>query len=209
MRDYYTILEIEPGASVADIKKSYRRLAKIYHPDKTNNNVDAAIYFAEIKDAYNFLIHSKDRKQLEREASKWRRTLIKHPEEVVQKMVQIHRQLAGVDLYKTNTAFIVQQVAHLLSYNRKMLLEEKDRFYIEKIVELGVGIENALPVNHAMEVNIILATLVAEHPDLQAINESQYKAHRWALNVEKYKVLFILLFVILLCTLIYFLHTSK
>ena len=33
-KEYYQVLEVQPGASFAEIKKSYRRLMKIYHPDK-------------------------------------------------------------------------------------------------------------------------------------------------------------------------------
>jgi len=33
-KDYYKILEIDKNASVSDIKKSYRDLARKWHPDK-------------------------------------------------------------------------------------------------------------------------------------------------------------------------------
>ena len=35
MKDYYKILGIEKGASDADVKKAYLRLAHQYHPDET------------------------------------------------------------------------------------------------------------------------------------------------------------------------------
>ncbi|MGI8635766.1 MAG: DnaJ domain-containing protein, partial [Segetibacter sp.] len=46
-KDYYRILEVRPSASQADIKKSYRRLALQYHPDK---NLGSELYEARFKD---------------------------------------------------------------------------------------------------------------------------------------------------------------
>src|SRR5262245_36955609 len=36
---YYRILEVEPGASLAEIKRSYRELAKVWHPDRFPNDI--------------------------------------------------------------------------------------------------------------------------------------------------------------------------
>jgi DnaJ-class molecular chaperone len=43
--DYYAILEIHHMASANDIKKSYRRLAILRHPDKNQNKPDATASF--------------------------------------------------------------------------------------------------------------------------------------------------------------------
>ena len=53
-KNYYDILGIDKNASVEDIKKSYRKLAKEYHPDK-NKGEDAASKFQEIQEAYETL----------------------------------------------------------------------------------------------------------------------------------------------------------
>jgi curved DNA-binding protein CbpA len=53
-KDYYALLGIAPDATLADIKKAYRKLAKQYHPD-VNNNPDAAERFREITEAYDTL----------------------------------------------------------------------------------------------------------------------------------------------------------
>lgn len=41
--DYYTILEVSPAATLADIKRSYRRLVRKYHPDLNKQAVDQHI----------------------------------------------------------------------------------------------------------------------------------------------------------------------
>ena len=54
MKNYYRILEIEKNADLLTIKKSYRRLALKYHPDK-NKESNAAEKFIEITEAYEVL----------------------------------------------------------------------------------------------------------------------------------------------------------
>ena len=51
-RDYYEVLGIEKGASDADIKKAYRRLAKENHPDLHPGDAECEARFKEIGEAY-------------------------------------------------------------------------------------------------------------------------------------------------------------
>lgn len=54
----YKTLELAPGATQPEIKKAYRRLAKLYHPDK-NSSPNASRKFREITAAYNELTNGK------------------------------------------------------------------------------------------------------------------------------------------------------
>jgi molecular chaperone DnaJ len=53
-RDYYEVLGVGKDASADDIKKSYRQLARQYHPD-VNKAADAETKFKEVKEAYDVL----------------------------------------------------------------------------------------------------------------------------------------------------------
>lgn len=59
--ELYKILEVEPTASASDIKKAYRRLVNIYHPDK-NKTKGAEDKFKEIANAYETLGSDDKRK---------------------------------------------------------------------------------------------------------------------------------------------------
>ena len=50
-------------AKAADIKKSYRELARKYHPDANKGSADAEERFKEITEAYNVLSDEKQRKE--------------------------------------------------------------------------------------------------------------------------------------------------
>lgn len=62
MKDYYRILEIGPDATEDAIKKSFRKLAKTYHPDTNGGDPKAAERFQEINEAYSVLSDETKRK---------------------------------------------------------------------------------------------------------------------------------------------------
>ena len=54
-KDYYKILGVEKDASEADIKKAYRKLAIVHHPDKNPGDEEAQERFKDIGEAYETL----------------------------------------------------------------------------------------------------------------------------------------------------------
>lgn len=54
-RDYYEVLGVQKGASDDEIKRSYRKLAKKYHPDVNPGDKEAEAKFKEIGEAYEVL----------------------------------------------------------------------------------------------------------------------------------------------------------
>ena len=63
--DYYALLGVDPGATTAQIKSAYRKLAKHYHPD-VNTSSDAAERFREITEAYDTLTDPGRRRRYDR-----------------------------------------------------------------------------------------------------------------------------------------------
>ncbi len=67
-KDYYEVLGVSRDASYEEIKRSYRRLAKLYHPD-TNPSPDADEKFKEINEAYEVLSNPEKRANYDRYGS--------------------------------------------------------------------------------------------------------------------------------------------
>src|SRR5262249_21632804 len=61
MRDLYEVLGVERGASQADLKKAYRRLAQEFHPDKNPDDKSAEDKFKEAANAYQILADDEQR----------------------------------------------------------------------------------------------------------------------------------------------------
>ena len=62
-KDYYETLGVPRGASDDDIKKAFRKLARVYHPDVAKNKKQAEEKFKEINEAYEVLSDSAKRKR--------------------------------------------------------------------------------------------------------------------------------------------------
>jgi molecular chaperone DnaJ len=62
-KDYYKALGVPKTATAAEIKKSYRELARKWHPDANKGSADAEERFKEITEAYNVLSDEKQRKE--------------------------------------------------------------------------------------------------------------------------------------------------
>lgn len=66
MADLYSTLDVARGASEADIKKAYRKLAKELHPDRNKDNPKASERFSKVTQAYDILSDKDKRAQYDR-----------------------------------------------------------------------------------------------------------------------------------------------
>jgi DnaJ-class molecular chaperone len=66
MADPYATLGVARGASEADIKKAYRKLAKELHPDRNKDNPKASERFSQVTQAYDLLTDKDKRARFDR-----------------------------------------------------------------------------------------------------------------------------------------------
>ena len=66
MRDPYDVLGVSKGASAAEIKSAFRKLAKKLHPDANKHDSHAASRFAELNSAYEIVGDEAKRKAYDR-----------------------------------------------------------------------------------------------------------------------------------------------
>ena len=70
-RDYYATLEVPRTATADELKKSYRRLSKKYHPDANVGSTTAEDKFKELGEAYEVLKDPEKRSRYDRMGSNW------------------------------------------------------------------------------------------------------------------------------------------
>ena len=95
-RDYYEVLSVEKTADGDTIKKSFRKLAMEYHPDRNHGNEEAA----EVKNNADSLVHATE-KQLEEHGDKIDASL---KSEVEEKIAAVKTALEGGDAEAINSA---------------------------------------------------------------------------------------------------------
>ena len=62
-KDFYQILEVEKSAEPKQIKENYRKLALKYHPDRNQDNPEAALKMKEVNEAYAVLSDPEKRRE--------------------------------------------------------------------------------------------------------------------------------------------------
>lgn len=86
-QDYYSVLKVSPDATVEDIKLSFRRLARKYHPDLNPDNPQTTEKFKEISQAYEILSDEKKRRRydFDRNTSNSSQSYSQNPKTAVKK----------------------------------------------------------------------------------------------------------------------------
>ncbi|MBN2078435.1 MAG: DnaJ domain-containing protein [Spirochaetes bacterium] len=71
LKDHYAALEVQRDATERDIKSAFRRLAKVFHPDKNRGDLESERRFKEIAAAYEVLADPQRRRDYDLSREGW------------------------------------------------------------------------------------------------------------------------------------------
>jgi len=213
LKDYYQILQIEPHATLAEIKQAFRRLALVYHPDKNPHDKYAEVLFNEIKEAYEVLTNPVRKENYLQQ--RWynqsigkRRTAAPiTPVSILKLVLELEQYVSRLDVHRMNKEGLSNYIDELLSTDTIEKLRQFNEPEINKqIITSTLSAMQPLSMKFIGKLPARLTTLADDETSLHRIKnflKDRKKVFLW----ERYKVAVIILFTILICLLIYF--TSK
>jgi DNA mismatch repair ATPase MutS len=211
LKDYYTILELPPSASLDEIKKAYRRLALMYHPDKKGNDPYTTAQFTEIKEAYETLTHpaKKDlylqQRWYAQGIGQRKKQEIITPVTVLKQLLELDRYTSRLDVHRMDKEGLYQYLISLLSNSTILALNSFHEESVNKeIIHSALKTGHYLTLNNAKDLAERMKKIAGENKELSnSIDEFMHRAVRneyW----EKRRVWIIVVIVIFLCLGIYF-----
>lgn len=214
LTDYYDILQVPPHATPQEIKQAYRRLAMLYHPDKTKNDPYAEVKYAEIREAYEVLSNPAKKEAYLQE--RWydqsigrkRKAEAITPVSILKLSLELEKYVSSLDVHRMNKEGLYDYINELLSPHTIEKLNQYNETAITKqIINTILIAMKPLPLNFAITLSTKLEKLANnDETSLERIKNS-LRQHRKSFLWKRYKVVLIIVITALICLLIFF--TSK
>jgi len=211
LKDYYKILKIPPNATLPEIKKAYHNLAMLYHPDKNFNDPSATAQFSDIKEAYEVLTNPSKKETYLQE--RWYNQSIGKkrtaepitPFSVLSLSLEVEKYVSTLDTHRMNKEGLANYIGELISSETiRQVKQFNQKDITRQIVITILSAMRPLPLKLAMSVSRKLEDLADNDEEtLQRISSFLSKLKRSFLW-NRYKIMVMILFTILICLLIFF-----
>lgn len=204
-KNYYKILNIDYTASLTEVKSAYRKLALLYHPDKTDNELLKA-KFVDIKEAYEVLRDPVKRKNynLTFDNFSYKKEEQLTPYQLLQKLRQLKDNISKLDPHRMDLDRLEFNITELLSErNIETLGRTEDKTIVQQFIEDLLNVATPLSPKQFKPIADHLIPLADETTTqkMRRFLHSHHLNNRWESN----KIIVAITVGILLCLLIYFL----
>lgn len=204
---------MQPDAKPEEIKKSFRRLAHTYHPDKNPDNQFAEANFRSIQEAYEVLSHPGKRAAYDEE--RWlsgkinARTIIVTPEYLLREIKKLNNHIQSVDIHRMNKQLLQEYLLLFLNDEKiAVVRKQADSAYLYAFVSAVIRACEHLPYYFAQPVFARLHLLSQDYPEAQStVTEAETRMARQA-RWRQYLPVLIIIITLLLCIGMY-LYSKK
>ncbi len=213
VKDYYAVLELAPGASPEDIKRSFRKLAIKYHPDTNQGNRHSEAWFRELQEAYEVLSDPKQKEEYLQE--RWLRKsqgkgfdapIVFTPDHILRKSDQLRREVAGMDHFRMNHEALRLRIEELLQWRwLDMLGSFEDKSTNEAILNNILISCEPLAYQHIDKMKDSWQIAEDTMPEWKTSLQQYLRRRRSAYFWDQFQAPIIIIISLLLCALIFLL----
>jgi molecular chaperone DnaJ len=206
-QNHYELLGVSLNATTAEIRKAYRRLALVHHPD-TAATADAAKRFMAIAEACRILSNPYERRVYDRLLATRQYVAPEPPETTPQRLLEIAEELnASLRTMNRQTVVADRLEAYIL-----LILNDEHLDILEKADDdaatAGLIAQILLATNHLHEerigeINRRLLRLSKNFPELAKEIEQSHAKHSAAMLRKKWTPIAAVAVTILLCLFMY------
>jgi len=211
LKDYYRILEIAPHATEMEIKKSFRRLAMLYHPDKHTEDVIAGAHYREIQEAYDTLIdpykkeaYLQQRWYQQSIGKKMSGSTPLTSSMILLDALSLEKYISTLDPFRIDQEGLLQYIQQLISDDAIHILQiEQEREILSTISAIILKSAKGFTFLQAERLVKLIEKLFPEGTaEKQAILKYLEARRKQAIR-DKWKIPLILILTLLLCIVIY------
>jgi molecular chaperone DnaJ len=206
--DHYRTLYVPASATAEDIKKSFRKLAQKYHPDKNSDDALSTEKFSAIQEAYYTLSDSKRRaaynyaRYIENPKRSVRQP-VHTPEDIRFLGRKLAKEIALADPYRIDRDLLCFQLMDILSNDHLQILHLVNNTAVNReIVEEIVKASHPLPFNKLGEIIQQLEQLAMNDKTAEERLKQFIDAAKQQYYWNRYKVYIALAIAALACLLI-------
>ncbi len=210
MKDYYKILEIEPSATLSDIKKAFRRKALLHHPDKNQNTTIGSIQYDLIREAYETLTNQdlKERylqqRWLYKAYNQTSTQAIVTPDDVLSSLLSFYRKNYYTDYYRADKSGLLEQLEQILNEKNVSLLTHcKEPALNHDVVSLGAQAIEVLSPADRIKMARLLEKINTGEPNSTLLLQ-KIKAAKKEINWARYRFWVVAFLIVVFCWLIWF-----
>ena len=210
LKDYYKTLGISPVATALQVKKSFRRLALQYHPDKNEGNALAAAKFSEIQEAYEILADAAKREEYnyKRWYSRSINEVFKNepltPADILAECKSLTRYMQSVSAMRINYDGLSHHIRQLLNDSNVAILQQcDDQTANQQVIAQLLQPASVLPYKYIPPITSLLLRVAGSNPALKEqvlhFDHLQKQQDNW----QQYRLVLVLLLTALICWIIY------